>query len=174
MANTVYVNGLAGYYGQNGQFTPYRQQYSQGGGNKYTPYQGNAGYGAPYSQNYNNARSNGNNGQRKKHSGAKMVVINKGNYKGTQGVSFWNYSRSGGMLSGLCVPYGKTHEVKSKTGRIWHNYMLKWQNKTTKLSGIVGCLFEPATGKVLVKDWGWTINPKAPNGGYAGRVGKKR
>jgi len=164
---TVRVNGVAGFINQAGQFTPYQNQYPQnrGGQQNFTRY--NGGNNVPMN------RNNNFNQMRKKHSGAKSGVNKAGKMKGAINITFWNYSRGGGLLTGIATPYGGTHEVKSKSGRLWQNFMVSWFNKTTKAKGTVSGLYEPASGKLLISDWGWVVNPKAPNGGYAGRVGKK-
>lgn len=138
---------------------------------------GNSGGGNFNGGNNNNFRGNNNNngGQRKKHSGAKMVSITKGENKGKQGISAWNYSRRGGLISLLLTPYGKTDKHKSKTtGRIWQNWMVKVTYKSTKQPDyITSALYDEQRGFAIIKEFGWKVNPKAPNGGYCGTFNKK-
>lgn len=122
--------------------------------------------GNQYNQN-NNYRGNG--GGQKKHSGAKMGINQRGSQKGKQHIVFWNYSRTRGLISGIATPYKGTKEVKSKTsGRVWHNWMVSLTNKRTFQKWTTSGLFDPQSGKLIISELGWVVNPKARNGGYCG------
>lgn len=162
-SKTAYHNGLAGFWSQDtGEFVPYHNQYpKRGGGGNYGPeFRGPQG---------------GGGGQRpvKKHSGAKSGVNSKGSAKGKQNITGWNYSRNGGLLTFIATSYKDTDKHKSKSGRVWENWMVSWFNKTTKAKGVVSGLYDTTTGKLIINDWGWVVNPKAPNGGYSGKFTKK-
>lgn len=114
-------------------------------------------------------RNYGNRRQPKKHSGAKLTVMQKGKHKGQQCIVAWNYSRQRGLISVIAAPYKGTKEVKSKTGRKWQNWMVTIRNKRTMQETITSGLFDPASRKLIVNDLGMVMNPGAPNGGYFGK-----
>ena len=118
--------------------------------------------------NSNNRYSNGNtnNNMQKKHSGCKTGVSRKDGSPYTQG---WNYSRSHGLVSFLAVCTKGTHETTSKTGRKWLNVMVKVQKKFQN-DVLFSGLMDVMTGKVIINDQNIVMNPKAPNGGYCGKI----
>ena len=126
----------------------------------YRPYNGNRGYGAPQQ-----------NRPVKKHSGAKAGINKKGKHAGAQHVSFWNYSRSRGLVSGVATVYSGTHEVKSKAGRVWQNWMVSWKNNKTMQTGTTSALYDPQSGKVIINAWGWVLNPRT---NYAGKFTRSK
>lgn len=106
-----------------------------------------------------------NNQQAKKRSGAKMRSAKNGNMV----VVAWKATKFG-MLSILVAPTKYTKEVKSKSGRIWSTGMsVSIVNKNTGETSFHFGMMEKATGKTIVKNIGWVINP---NGGYGGVVAK--
>lgn len=147
----------------------------------YNNYQGGQGYNSPFNGGYPNQNQNrqyrqngGQNRPMKKHSGAKMGINRSGKMKDAPNITFWNFSRERGLITAIATPYSGTHEKKSKTGRIWQNWMVSWFNKRTMQRGTTSGLYDAQNNKLIISDWGWVVNPKAPNGGYAGRVGSKR
>lgn len=136
------------------------QNYSRKSG--YTPSYGSGGYSqAPYTQNGWNQR------QKSKKSGAKSGVAHvRTTGEAKHWVSGWQV-RNRQLTSIMCGPYKDTRESKSKSGRIWHN----WIAKIKPAAGapyIQPCLYDAMTGKVIIRSLGMVINPKAPNGGYCG------
>ncbi len=109
--------------------------------------------------------------EQKKHSGCKQVIISKGQYEGSTAFSGWNYSKARGLLSFFAAPYNGTHETKGKVnGNLHLNYILKITNKRTMQIHIMPCLYNKSTGKVTCMKLNLVMNPKAPNGGYCGKV----
>jgi hypothetical protein len=150
-------------------------------------YTNNGGYnnGRGYNRNYNNngggngnynRGGNGGNAGRpnKKHSGARVTVIKQGKNQGQWCITAWNVSRDKGMVSVLIVPYGKTHESKSKGGRLWLNMMAKVTFKRYGETKLFSAMVDSSTKKATIEELGWTINPSAPNGGYCGKWASKR
>lgn len=140
----------------------------------YRPY--NNGYGGGYNRqygspkgNYSQSRYDSNrpsygNGQARKKSGAKSGV----NKSGGKWVSGWNKSK-GGLVSFLAFQYRGTSVHESKSGRMWENWVVKVENKTMKTAPrIIPCLYDPVANKVIIKELGMVLNPKAPRGGYCG------
>ena len=110
--------------------------------------------------------SSNNSSFQKKHSGCKTGITRTDGSPFTQG---WNYSRAHGLVSFLAVVTKKTHTVTSKTGRQWLNVMVKVQKKLQK-DVLFSGLMDVQTGKVIISDQNIVMNPKAPNGGYCGKI----
>jgi hypothetical protein len=109
-----------------------------------------------------------NRAPKKKRSGC-----TRGYAKGDQDKPFvrgWNASRIHGITSIFCSPYRKTEDHESKAGRVWQNWMAKVQ-VGRGAPYIVGCMYEVATGRVIVKDLGFVLNP---NKNYCGGFSRKR
>lgn len=119
--------------------------------------------------NNNNRNNNGSNNQ-KKHSGAKTGGIRTGAHAGEQYTTGWNYSKRHGLISFGCFPYEGSKTVQSARGQQWTNVMVK-VNKGIAGTSITSGMMD-STGRVIVKDHGIVINPKAPNGGYCGTFNK--
>ncbi|RQO68509.1 hypothetical protein DBR40_19910 [Pedobacter sp. KBW01] len=115
----------------------------------------------------NNSRSDNNGGSQKKHSGCKYKATSKNGSPVTTG---WNYSRRHGLVTFLCVTTKNTEVHTSKSGKEWLNVMVK-VTKPMCADTLVSGLMERHTGKVIVKEMGIVLNPKAPNGGYCGKYG---
>lgn len=105
--------------------------------------------------------------QVKKHSGCTAGVIGKGEYQGKRYLSGWKYSKRDGMVSFLAVPYNKSTEHRSETGKVWIPYMVKVQPKMQK-EYIVSGLYDVQTNRVIIKELGIVMNPKGGRGGYCG------
>ncbi len=103
----------------------------------------------------------------KKHSGAKHGSDKNGQVY----TSGWNYSKRHGLVTFLCVPYKKSKRVTSARGIEWINVMVKIK-KTMSANQIVSGMMDFHSGRVIIKDLGLVINPKAPNGGYCGTYNK--
>lgn len=116
--------------------------------------------------NVNNRNSNNNQSTMKKHSGCKTGVSRKDGSPYTQG---WNYSRAHGLVSFLAVCTKGTSLHISKTGREWLNVMVKVQKKFQN-DVLFSGLMDKVTGKVIINDQNLVMNPKAPNGGYCGKI----
>ncbi len=119
--------------------------------------------------NNRNSNNDSNNGEQKKHSGCKMSLATKGSHQGSQVLTGWKYSKRTGMISIIASPYSKTQEVISKSNRTWQNWMVKFTFKDTLQTKIYGGLFDVNNHKIIIKEIGWVLNPKAPNGGYVGK-----
>ncbi|WP_131537999.1 hypothetical protein [Pedobacter nototheniae] len=119
------------------------------------------------SNNSRNNNGNNNNQPTKKHSGCKYTPNSK---NGTPVTTGWNYSRRNGLVTFLCVTTKNTEVHTSKSGKEWLNVMVKVSKKMCK-DELVSGLMERHTGKVIVKELGIVLNPKAPNGGYCGQFG---
>ncbi len=101
----------------------------------------------------------------KKRSGAKF----KFSKHGKPLTIAWKATRYG-MLSILCGLTKYSNEVTSKSGRVWYSGVsVAIKNTNTGQTNFHFGLMEKATGKVIVKNLGWVINP---NGGYGGVVAK--
>ena len=144
-----YNNG-GGYNGGGG--------YNNGGGYGGRSYGGGGGR-------YNNGGGFGGNngGQPKKHSGATSGVDKNDNPY----VRGWKYDKRNGLRSFLACPYKGTKEVTSRTGRVWHNWMVKVTPQGQQ-SFIVSGLYDPQTKVVIIPELGFTMNPKGGRGGYTG------
>lgn len=149
----------------------YNNNYNRGsyGGNSYrsNSYGNNRGgysrnnYGNSYG---GNGYSGGQNRQAKKRTGCKSGQDTNGNPY----VRGWNVSRQYGLVTFLCVPYGKTKQSQSKSGKVWENWMVKVQPKMGK-EYIVGGMYDVQTRRVIIKDMGLVLNPKAD---YCGKFTK--
>lgn len=153
----------------------YNNNYNRGGsygrsnGNGYAPRggsysRGNAGY---------NSNGNGyNNSQRtgpKKHSGAKYHATSK---NGNPCINAWNYSRRLGLVSLLIAPYKNSSAHKSKSGKVWHNWMCTVTCKGQPEQHFP-VLVEEASKRAIIPSFGWVVNPSAAHGGYCGTFTKK-
>lgn len=147
-------------------FTPYRNQFNK-----------------PMNRNFNNESSwnfrNGGKGyypqQRQvvKHSGCTSGITKNTNKPYVRG---WKYDKRNGLRSFIAGPYesknSTTNEHKSKTGRIWEN----WCVKITLSDGqtiLKSALYDQMTGKVIIKELGYVMNPKGGKGGYVGTFTNK-
>lgn len=133
-------------------FQGYTPSYNRGGG--YNRYQ-------------NTRRSYGNNsrGGGKKHSGAKSGT----DRNGKQYVRGWNYNKRFGLRSFYCAPYKGTDSHKSGSGRQWENWMVRIQQQG-KPEELASGLYDRQTGRVIIKELGYVINPsKNYCGGYGRR-----
>ena len=72
------------------------------------------------------------------------------------------------MVTFYACPYGKTKIVTSATGRSWGNWMVRVKTAMGK-EFIVGGMHDTNSNMVTVREMGFVMNPKAPNGGYCGR-----
>lgn len=115
----------------------------------------------------NNSRSSNGSIEQRKHSGCKYKASSA---NGTPVTTGWNYSRRFGLVTFLCVTTKNTSVHTSKSGKEWLNVMVKVSKAMSK-DEVVSGLMERHTGKVIVKELGIVLNPKAPNGGYCGRYG---
>lgn len=103
----------------------------------------------------------------KKHSGAKYGIgSNNAPY-----ISAWNYSRRHGLVKVFCRPYKGTSVHTSKSGKEWHNWFVTVTAgySVRNLSG----LYDPVTQRVIIKELGMVVNPKARNNGYCGTFTKR-
>ncbi|WP_162903357.1 hypothetical protein [Taibaiella koreensis] len=109
--------------------------------------------------------------QQKKRSGAKFGYSKGDNTRPY--VRGWRATRRYGLITYICGPNKGTHVTTSGSGRDWEN----WTCKITFGDGnsrLCSCLYDRTSQKVVISELGIVINPKAANGGYCGRFGKKR
>lgn len=126
------------------------------------------------SRKQNSSRYNDDGGNHRKHSGAQAGRFNSKTLgDGVPYVIAWNYSKRYGMVKFIAAPTKKTKRVSSHSGKEWDNWVVKVQIGWHQ-PYLTGGLYEVATGRVIVKDLGIVINPKAPNGGYCGTFVNKR
>ncbi len=119
-------------------------------------------------QGYNSNR-NQYSVQKRKHSGCKA-----GNDRNGQPfVRGWKFDRRHGLRSFLAVPYKGTSEHTSNSGRVWYNWMVKISAAGSKPE-IVSGLYDPSSGKVIIRDLSFVMNPRASNGGYVGSFIKRK
>lgn len=140
---------------------------SYGGRNYQSGFSPFNSYNNQYRQNQNNFRSNSGSfspAPAKKHSGCKGGQ----DKKGRSYVSGWKYSRRTGLVSFFAAPYKGTSTHKSNNGRVWENWIVKIQNKSTMQESIAPCLYDRTTGKVIIQKLGFVMNPKGGRGGYVG------
>ncbi len=141
------------------------------------------GYGQTFDQGYQRGsaprgynRNNGG-GSGKKHSGAKISRITKGQNTDSDCIVAWNYSKARGLVKLLITPYKGTKRVDSKPGKLWENWMVKVTISRTLSESITSAMVEVNSGggiiKATIQQFGWVVNPKAPNGGYCGTFTKK-
>jgi len=119
--------------------------------------------------NWNNNRGNGGNNQPRKHSGAKFKSRDKNGNPCTTG---WNKSKFAGFVKFLCVVTKNSVKSESAGGRQWISVMVKVQKQMSP-EEITNGLMDVQTGLVTIQSMGICLNPKAPNGGYCGKYGKK-
>lgn len=122
-----------------------------------------------YNGNNNNYDRSNRNQSQKKHSGSKTGLMKNGEGRYTTG---WNKSRQNGFVTFLCVPTSKSVKSESQTGNKYISVMIKVRKHMTPEITTNG-LMNLATGQVTIDSMGLVLNPKAPNGGYCGRYGKK-
>jgi len=99
----------------------------------------------------------------KKKSGARLVM----GKNGKQCITAWKKTKDA-FFSIIATQRNKSQTVQSDTGKIWESWVVNILNKTTLESKVFNGLFEQKSGKLIIKELGWVINPKAPNGGYCG------
>jgi hypothetical protein len=107
-----------------------------------------------------------------KHSGAKLTK-----YKPTTGknkdqnqylVSGWKLA-GGQLIAVKCITTSKS----SDSGKGWvGSVACSITNKASGQKSFYWGTMQIATGKVVISDLGWVLNPKAPNGGYCGTFSK--
>jgi hypothetical protein len=112
-----------------------------------------------------NSNRNNDSNDRKKSTGCKSGI---GPKSGLPWVSGWNLQTRRGMLSFIAGPYGKTSVHTSNNGRDWENWVAEFSINGFPQPGVMPCLYESATGKIIFKKLQMVANPKAPNGGYFG------
>lgn len=120
--------------------------------------------------NWNNRNRNdyGNNQRGNSWDGNKRSSWNTKQVENGKVVGYGFIAMKGDFLQVYARPYKGTHETKSKSGRVWMNYFVTIRHKnmtTTKTSG----LFEPSTGKCLIKEFGLLCTR---NGGGRTRNGR--
>lgn len=122
------------------------------------------------SQNTARKQSNNKADDQKKSSGCKAGI---GPKSGKPWVSGWNFQKRRGMLTFIAGPYEGTSVVQGKTHE-WENWVAKLKLNGIPQPGVMPCLYDVTTGKVIFKDLdaGMVANPKAPNGGYFGTFNK--
>ena len=127
-----------------------------------------ANYNNNYNRGYNNNYRNNNNYKQrtqKKHSGASFGYAHGDQEKPY--IRGWKFDRRNGLRSFIASPYKGTKRIRSKSGREWEN----WVVKITLSNGqqiLKSGLYDVANRKVIIKDLGFVMNPKAKNGGYTG------
>ena len=120
----------------------------------------------------NGGNSNGYNRQSsgKKKSGAKFKVKDANGNPCTTG---WKVSRRFGFVKFLCVVTSKSVESQNKAGtNSYISVMVKVQKEMCN-EEITNGLMNIHTGQVVIEKMGIVINPRAANGGYCGKFGKK-
>lgn len=136
-------------------------------------YQNPANNQGNYNRGYNNNNRNQGNQEQRKRSGCKHGI---GRTEGKPWVSGWNKSAAGYMKF-LAFPYkgqqSKTKEVISRSGKVWENWMARitYPDRHTALMPV---LREVHTNRIIFRDINMIANPGAPNGGYWGRMIRKR
>ncbi|BFG69615.1 hypothetical protein KACHI17_04960 [Sediminibacterium sp. KACHI17] len=126
-------------------------------------------------KNYNRSRQYNNNNSRNDRDYVKKSGCTKGFAQGEQNrpyVRGWRASKRDGITTYMCSPYksktSETKQHKSNSGRIWENWACKVQPQNGQ-SFFVSCLYEPASGKVIIPELSMVLNPKGGRGGYCGR-----
>ena len=79
--------------------------------------------------------------------------------------------RYGVMVGILAFPYEGTQTHDGQNHQ-WENWVAKVTKDGVPEQGVVPCLYDVTTGKVIIKSMGIVMNPKAPNGGYCGTFKK--
>lgn len=142
-------------------------------GNNYNNRSYNNGGGNYQNRSYNNQNGYNNGGnnrsQGKKHSGAKTKK-----YTPTSGVNAghemqhthgWKYRRRGGLVTVSCNTTSKS--VLSDKG--WYGSVAcTVKHVDTGQKAFYWGTMERSTGKVIISDLGWVVNPKGGKGGYTG------
>lgn len=123
---------------------------------------------ANYNNNYNNNHGGGYNKQTyKKRSGAKSGI----DKHGRPYVNGWNANGRGEMISIIAAPYSSTRRhVGEQRGNSWENWCAKVQIGKHKPE-LHSCLYEVSTGRVIIKDLGFVMNPKT---NYTGTFTRKK
>lgn len=107
-------------------------------------------------------------------SGCKIGISKK---TGKQYISAWKKTKSA-FFSIIASRREKTKEgketaiFKTDTGKIWESWSISILNKSTLDKKIYNGLFDQVSQKLIIKELGWVLNPKAPNGGYVGSFKK--
>jgi hypothetical protein len=143
--------------------------FNNGGYNNGQSYGPQQAYGPQYPARRSNGHSNNGQHAQKKHSGAKFKSSDKNGNPCTTG---WNKSRFAGFVTFLCVVTSKSVKSESDRGNKYISVMVKVRKQMSPEETTNG-LMNTATGQVTIQSMGVVINPKAPNGGYCGRYGKK-
>lgn len=86
----------------------------------------------------------------------------------------WKASKRFGLVKFSAFTTKKTDSIQSGSGRSWLTNILVKVQKEFEKEQLFSGLMDPNTGKVVIKDLGMVMNPKAPNGGYIGRYGTKK
>lgn len=123
---------------------------------------------------YNQYNSNNNSQQVRKSSGAKLAIYTpvKGKNSGQKQylVSAWRLQK-GTLISIKAVTTSKSQE--SEKG--WFGSVaVSFTDSKTGASHFHWGMMQKTTGKVVIQTLGVVLNPKAPNGGYAGSYLKKK
>jgi len=106
---------------------------------------------------------------KKKRSGAKFKMAKNGKMV----VVAWKATKMG-MLSILVGTTKYTKAVTSQNGRTWlTGCSVSIKNGLSGVSSFHFGMMDKATGKTIVKDLGWVINPQGGLGGVVAQIGKK-
>lgn len=121
-------------------------------------------------RNNDSRRDGGNSGsdKRTKSTGCKA---GNGRDSGKPWVSGWNKQKNR-FVSILAFPYEGTSVHTTDKGDEYENWVAKVKVDDVPQPGVTPCLYQRSTGKVILKDFGYVMNPKAPNGGYCGKFTK--
>ena len=83
----------------------------------------------------------------------------QGAKSGNPWVSGWNLQQRRGMLSFLAFPYQGTSIHTSENNKEWENWVAKIKLNGIPQTGVMPCLYERATGRVIFKEMGMVANP---------------
>ncbi|WP_026713656.1 hypothetical protein [Flavobacterium daejeonense] len=140
---------------------------------KPTHWQGNTQHSfAPFKNDYYARKNGSGSGQRKKdfvkHSGAKHTTYTpeKGNNKGQK-----QYLTTGWRLNGrelISIRAVTTQKSKESEKGWFGSVAVTFTNTKTGEHNFYWGMMEKRTGKVVVQEMSFVMNPKAKNGGYSG------
>ena len=149
---------------------PYNKGFNQNQNVGFTPNNGSIGSTRKSSPIGSKTLRDGRSVPVYKHSGAKSGIDKKGG-RYTNG---WMTNKRVGMVSFFCAPTKNTTAVMSKTGNSWLTCIaVKVQFRDLMKEELHWGLMHEASGKVIIQSLGLVVNPKAPNGGFSGKYGKK-
>lgn len=166
------------FFTQEGHPHPYLESWSRHLDN-YLKLKQNKMYNNNYNHNYNNGSYNYHQPyprSRKKRSGAKNGITQKKNNHagGKIWVNAWNYSRQRGLITASAIENKKSVKSKSKNGNRFVTMMFEIFYHNTGNTVLEVANYNVDSGKVYLEKIGMVISCQAPNGGYFGRIKRKK